>query len=301
MHALVFTLMLLQETPPDASPVAAAAPADATPIAPAAVRPKLLVLDVKSGDLSRDQVEALTSLITARAHRFAQTEVVSSQDIRDLAQLEAEKQQAGCEDGSSCLAELAGALGAKYVLSTRAGKLGSTYVVSAQVFDADKGTAEARDTAEAWDIVELPSKVAPLVDGVLTTALGEPVAGAAPLPVAPPRAEPRAPLRLGLQVGGAAAMGVGALVAGLGVTPYVLYQQRKGELNTRTANYTGDADELAAATRVHADAVGLANLYNNVGRFALFGGLTLVLAGGGALAAGFLFPLDEQATAGAAP
>lgn len=287
----------------EVAPAAAPAADPPTVAPPAPAREKLLVLDVKSGDLSADQVTTLTQLIAARAHRFSQVETASSADLRELATLEAEKQQAGCE-GDSCLAELAGAMGARYVLSTRAGKIGSSTVLSVQLYDATKGTVEARDTTEAYAIDDLLAKIAPLVDGVLTQVLGAPQAGAAPLPQAPPKPPPKDggpdALHLGLQIGGGAAIVVGVVAGALGVVPLALYQQKKGALLDRQRAYDGDVKGLEAAATLRAEAVNMRDLYNNGGRFALIGGVTLVVVGGAALAAGFLLPpLDELGGAGA--
>jgi hypothetical protein len=294
---VVVAALLMMQAPASDAPASIEAPASEAP-KPVVVREKLLVLDVKSGDLSADQVATLTQMIASRAHRFAQVDAVSSADLRELATLEAEKQEAGCE-GDSCLAELAGALGARYVLSTRAGKIGSSTVVSVQLYEATKGTVEARDTVEVFDLDELPAKVSPLVDGVLTQVLGAPLSGAAPLPQAPPKKNGSDPLHLALQVGGGAGIAVGVVSAALGVIPYAIYQQKKGELLSLQKNYAGDTVELESAQGLQTDLRNMRALYNNVGRFAVIGGVTLAVLGGAALAAGFLLPpLDELSSPG---
>jgi hypothetical protein len=296
---VVVAALLMMQAPASEAPASGEAAASEAQ-RPEAVREKLLVLDVKSGDLSADQVATLTQMIASRAHRFAQVDAVSSADLRELATLEAEKQEAGCE-GDSCLAELAGALGARYVLSTRAGKIGSSTVVSVQLYEATKGTVEARDTVEVFDLDELPAKVSPLVDGVLTQVLGAPLSGAAPLPQAPPKKGGSDPLRLGLQVGGGAGLAVGVVSAALGVIPFAIYQQKKGDLLSLQEGYAGDTAELEGAQGLQTDLRNMRALYNNVGRFAVIGGVTLAVLGGGALAAGFLLPpLDELSAPGSA-
>ena len=129
----------------------------------AAERVKVLVLDVKSKDLTASEVETLTSLITAHLSRYAQLDVMSSVDIKRLVDLEAQKQSAGCDAGA-CLSELAGAMGAELVFFGQAGKLGSTIVLTLNVFDAKKNEAVGRQPIEARDISQIPDLVGPAVD-----------------------------------------------------------------------------------------------------------------------------------------
>ena len=49
------------------------------------------------------------------------------------------------------------------------------------------------------------------------------------------------------------------------------------------------------------EAADLRALYNNVGRFAVIGGVVLVVAGAGALAAGFFLPPLDELSGGSAP
>jgi hypothetical protein len=261
-------------------------------------RPKLLVLDVKSGDLTPDQIDALTAVVAARAQKFGQVDVASAQDIRDLADVEAQKQAAGC-DGDGCLAELAGALGARYVLATRAGKLGSSYVVAVQLYDAEKGEAQARDTAEAFSIDDLSPKLITVVDGALESALGPPqdrTTTAAPAATSTDGARageqgaPIDPVKLGLQIGGASAIIVGGALAGFGVAPLLLYNQKKGQLNQATRDYEGKQDQLDDAAALHEEAIGLRELYNGPGRVMLVSGSVVLVLGVGALATGLVMP-----------
>lgn len=126
-------------------------------------RIKALVLDVQSSDLSPSEVNTLTSLVTAHLARYPQLDVLSGADLKRLVDLEAQKQSAGCDEGS-CLSEIAGAIGAQLVFFGQAGKLGSTVVVTLNVFDAAKGQAVGRQVIEARDLGQLPALVGPAVD-----------------------------------------------------------------------------------------------------------------------------------------
>lgn len=141
------------------------------PVKDPAVKPrtKVLVLDVKSGDLQKSEVETLTGLITAKLARYAELEVLSGQDLKRLVDLEAQKQAAGCDE-AGCLAEMAGALGAQIVIFGQAGRLGGTLVVTLDAFDAAKGVAVARQPIEARDLGQLPGLVGPAVDRLVAAA-----------------------------------------------------------------------------------------------------------------------------------
>lgn len=278
----------------------APAPTTTTPSAPA--RPKLLVLDVKSGDLTKDQVESLTAVVAARAAKFGQVDVTSAQDVRELVQVEAEKQAAGC-DGDSCLAEVAGAMGAQYVLATRAGKIGSSFVVTAQLYDAQKGEARARDTAETFSIDEVPQKLSTIVDGVLQESLGAPQAPLAKAPAAAAAKESAAaaedgghfdPLHLALQISGASALIAGGVLVVVGIAPAVVYGQKKAALNQATRDYSGKQAQLDEASKLQKDADNARTFYNGPGRIMWMSGAAIAILGGAALAAGFLLPPTEE-------
>lgn len=305
-HALVVVALAIGLAVGTASPAsraedpAARAPVDEQPAPPAASasRMKLLVLDVKGADLDDSQRDALAAVIAARASRFAALEVLAAADLRELAELEANKQAAGCDESSaSCLAELAGAMGAELVLTTRAGKLDAVYVVSLQLFDARKASAVGRATLQAWSLPELPEKLGPAVDELLSDATGTAPVQAAPVATTRPQ-QPLAAddaVRLGLQVGGGVMAGLGLVAAVLGAVPAWSYGQKKDELANLTAAFTGTAAEIEDAQRLREQALEAKDTYNDVGRWALAGGASLVVIGAGALAAGFLLPSSSTA------
>ncbi len=209
--------------------LAPAARADA-PVA----RWKLLVLDVNAPDLEKSQAETLTTFIAARAARFPALDVTSATDIRDMAALEADKQQMGCDQGStSCLAEIAGAMGADFVLSTHAGKLDGVIVVALQLFDARVASGEGRASVQGWSLAELPDKIGPALDDILEKATGgKPVEVKAPKKAAPdkPALAVNDTLRFGLEVGGGVGAAVGVAGAALGAVPALVYGSKKNEL-----------------------------------------------------------------------
>jgi hypothetical protein len=248
------------ETPPPAADDADAADADEdddddddAEAASAAVpaRTRLLVLDV-GGDLPAAQRETLTSLVAARLSRFADLEVVSQSNVEQLLGLEAQKQLSGCggDDGSGCLAELAGALDAKVIAVAQAGKLGGTTVFTLQLLDP-QGATVGRGTAQVSGLDDLAGRVESVIDGV-----GREFTGDEPSDQAPPAstsststttsssAEPA--LKTPLLIGGVTALGLGIVVAGVGVLPALSASSAEGELKTLRVQYVkaGCDDDL---------------------------------------------------------
>ena len=76
--------------------------------------------------------------------------VITSQDIATLLGVERQKQLLGCgEDSSSCMVELASALGAQLVLSGSIAKLETTYQVSLRVLQSADGKVVAKEAVRA--------------------------------------------------------------------------------------------------------------------------------------------------------
>ncbi len=289
---------LLAHQTPDVAP--AAAPATAPDAAPDAAPPrtKLLVLDVQGGELEPEQRATLTSTVAARAARFASLDVLSSADLRQLADLRADQAAAGCDDAaSSCMAELANALGAKLVVATRAGKLDALTVVTLQVFDVTTGTAQGRASVQGWSLPEVTDKLGLALDELLVRATGDEPSDAAALALpAGPRPTGTSPVATGLLVGGSVGIALGVVAGALGAAPAILYGGKKQELVELTAGFQGSDDELARAARLQREAGDLKQLYNGVGRFGVIAGLLLVPLGGGALALSFAWPgVPEEA------
>lgn len=298
MTPFVVALMLFAAETPAAETPAATTTAGETPAATT-----LLVLDVtvaSPDDIDKGAAETLAQLLAARAARFP-IKVMSQADIRDLVELEGDKQAAGCDQSSaSCLGEIAGALGADLVLATRAGKLDAVFVVSVQLFDAKNASAEGRASVEAWSLAEASAKLAPLVDDLIAKATGtSPVDTPKHAATAAPPVAIDDGMRFGLQVGGGSAVAVGGIVTVLGAVPALVYGSTKSELIDRTRNFdpsaASAADDVAAAQQLHDRAVNQKELYNGVGRWLVVTGVVVAVLGGAALAGGFLLPAPQGA------
>jgi hypothetical protein len=127
MNAALIALLLASQTPPEAS-----------------AKLKVIVLDLKAASLTPAEAQAITGLVTASLSEYDALEVVSGADVRQMLELEGQKQQLGCEQDMSCLAEIAGALGARIVAYGQIEKLGSRYLLNLTLQDTKAGKSVGR-------------------------------------------------------------------------------------------------------------------------------------------------------------
>lgn len=173
-------------------------------LAAASSKPAVLVLDLDvATGIEAGQAEVLDEIVANAVGRHVELSVISAAELQRMVELEGQKQVMGC-DTTSCLGELAGAMGARYVVSGRAGVLGGLVVVSLNLFDSMKAKVIARQEARADSL----DAAARLLDArVETLLLG--IDGVVPLDVA------TSPVNLTLLLGsGTAAVGVVSLAAG---------------------------------------------------------------------------------------
>jgi len=144
-----------------------------TPAAASAPRPLMLVLDVEADHLAAADRDGLGEAINLALARRLDLEVQSAKALQARAQLGAEQQAAGC-DTSACLAEIANAMGARYVAFTRVVRLGAEQLLRIDIFDNDTGNTVAFASRQG-DLPSLFVGVDPLVDTLLKSAPGLPV------------------------------------------------------------------------------------------------------------------------------
>ncbi len=126
---------------------------------------RVLVMDLKGGpEVAGTLTETLGGLLTAEVARRESFESISGEDIRNLVALEGQKQALGCEDSSTCLAEIAGALGARFVVFGRLNQVGGQYILQMSLLDASTTQVIGRRVLKAPDervlVDELPHAVA---------------------------------------------------------------------------------------------------------------------------------------------
>lgn len=119
--------------------------ADDTPAAERdAKRPtKIAIMQFKAPGFEAGVVENLYGLFVSEIASVPGYQVVSHDEIEAMLGFEAQKNMLGCDD-SSCLAEIAGALGVDKVVSGKVGKVGQTFVINITLIDQKNARVEKR-------------------------------------------------------------------------------------------------------------------------------------------------------------
>lgn len=199
-----------------AAPSPAEAPAGEAAASAASAPLKVLVLDFAAEDADRPVAKTIGEMVAVSLSRRSYLDVLTGADVRSIAQMEGDRAALGCEGDSSCLAELAGAMGARLVVHGNVGRLGDLYVVTLNVFNAESARAGARTQLEARDLAALAPRVEDAVRELLRDSVSPEVRGdAEEEEVAVEEASP-SPLLSPLFLAGAgvAALGVGTAVVG---------------------------------------------------------------------------------------
>lgn len=140
---------------------------------PAAPPRSVLVLDLAATDVPQGTQRLLSSLLTDSVGR-AGLKTLAQEEMRRVIELESEKAAMGCET-TSCLAEMASAMGVDYVVFGDVGKLGNAFIVTMRLYDSKKNDTISRETLQAPDIDGLRSgldaSVARLMAPIATIAM----------------------------------------------------------------------------------------------------------------------------------
>lgn len=166
-----------QETEASTEPEAAQTPGVETQAEkkPVPQSPRVLIMDLKNNGVADETLKTLQGVITVQISSYDALDVISGDDVRQLVALQAEKQNAGCDDSGSCMAEIAGALGASLVVFGDVGQLGELLVVNLNLFNVDLAQSQGRVTIEAPSLESFPGQLKPKIWDLLTpkmTALG---------------------------------------------------------------------------------------------------------------------------------
>ena len=211
---------------------------------PAAEKPKtkVLVMDIAAAGLDASTVENITGLVAVILTEDTRLDVLSGSDVKQMAALEGERQAMGCTNDASCLADIAGAMGAGLIVYGNGGKLGTLLNLNLNLFDATQARSVGRVAVQAKSLEELPEKLKPALAQLIANGIGAPtIVAAAPI------VEPEGPSMLPI-----AAIGGGAVVAVVGVVLVVVGALPAGDVATaedefKTAIANGDADAQGAA------------------------------------------------------
>lgn len=138
--------------PPPEAPAKAPEPPPVTSAPTPKGLPNLAALDVVISVPSEklDGV-AFTELLTSAVDQSKLFKVVSSRDIASMLGLERQKALLGCSDDTSCLTEVADALGTDYVMQGTVGKVGATYLVTVRLIDSKRSRVVGRGANQTDD------------------------------------------------------------------------------------------------------------------------------------------------------
>jgi hypothetical protein len=143
-RALLLTVCLLASLPASAEPF------------------KALVLDFQPEGVRPAIARLATELIAAELSNLDGLEVMTKSDLKTIAELEGEKQAAGCDE-NSCLAEIAGALGARYVIYGDVLLVKPRYTLTVKRFDAKRAKVDQRVVRVVERAADFPEAVSAVV------------------------------------------------------------------------------------------------------------------------------------------
>src|SRR4051812_46475428 len=103
---------------------------------------KVLVLDLRVDAAPESTARVIRDEIAVSLGHDVRLDVLSTEDLRRVVDIDAQKRAAGCNE-ESCLAELGAALGARFIVHGALSVLGSTTIVHLNLFDTQSGRAVA--------------------------------------------------------------------------------------------------------------------------------------------------------------
>jgi TolB-like protein len=185
----------------------------------AAGKVKIAVIAFSASGVDATVATSVTESVTAEIAVRGYFDPMSSGEIATVLGVERQKQLMGCGE-DTCMSELAGALGAPYVMSGSLVKLEGVFQLNLQVINSRKASTTGRSTKLAKDFESLRFQIPYAVAEACGT----------PLPPAPSRVLPYTMIG----VGGAALIGGGVL----GIVTLTNESVVRGELAADDNNHT---------------------------------------------------------------
>ena len=110
--------------------------------------------------VDKNSAALVTELVTTSLDKEQRFEVLSSSDVRRQLEIEANKATLGCDaDSSSCLAEIAGAMGAQLVVYGKLGTLDDVVILTLNLFDSAQAKAVGRVALKEKSLSALSDRV----------------------------------------------------------------------------------------------------------------------------------------------
>jgi len=99
---------------------------------------RIAVMEFASkGGVSQKQMDALGDLLANEIRAMGKYRVIGKSDIRTALDIETQKNLVGCND-ESCIAEIGGALGVRWVIVGNISKFGEKFLLNLKIMDAEK-------------------------------------------------------------------------------------------------------------------------------------------------------------------
>ncbi|HEY1086041.1 MAG TPA: hypothetical protein VGE37_00045 [Archangium sp.] len=219
--------------------------------------PRLLVQEFTVRGVDADTAASISDGIGPEIDKRGYFRTLTSKDVQTILGVERQRALLGCSpEGSSCLTELAGAMGAPFVLSGTISKIGPSLQLTMQLLDVSKSQVVARTIRIARD----PESLRQLLPWAVAEATATP----------PPPRPSKVPGFIFIGAGGAAAatgiaVGASALIQEQQLQHDLDSGQRTSGLLESPAYYKQKGDELA--------------LQKTLGLAALCGGAALIGVG----------------------
>lgn len=234
---MLLLVPLLLTAAPFAEPAAASVPA--APTAPTAATAataatatlRVVALPLRDDGAGPELTNTATSLTAVALSRVAGFDVLSGDDVKAAADVEAQRQMLGCDE-SGCLAEIAEALGADRLVHGSVARLGGTVVVTLSFFDARSSVALGREVVQAGDDSALPAEIERAVARLTGATRGSSSSSSS-----------SSSTGTWLLVGGAAGTLAGGVLAATGS---LLSLEARGVLGNQTSSGADKSDALAA-------------------------------------------------------
>src|SRR5688572_6854494 len=132
----------------------------APPAASEAERPKILVYNLRNDGVDPNRASLIRDSITTELSNDGRVDVVSVEEMRRVMQVQGDQAEAGCDvNSASCQAEIAQALGARYLLSGNVGVLGDLTIINISVTDMTNAATLSRKQIEVRAVNEIPAAI----------------------------------------------------------------------------------------------------------------------------------------------
>ena len=149
------------------------------------------------GGVTQEQMDALGDMVANQIRGMGEYEVIGKSDIRAALQLEQQKQMLGC-DSESCMADIGGALGVRWMVMGNISLFGKTYLLNLKLLDVERvkvarGLSKTLKGGEDALVESVPAAVLELMAAAHKDLIGEKAPEPPPEDKVKPKPTPIAP------------------------------------------------------------------------------------------------------------